>query len=219
MDKRRLYGLLLANKIEIDKIHHGVPVILFLKGGKVLSTSDIQFKKTFSTKYFIIMKSDTDSNCVTLMLLKKCKVCCDKFVLVPTYRYIMLDISCICGYQFLRDVCIRKCNHQPIQFDDCFCGSFSMISGYDEIVLWKSNTMDDQYGRILFEIENGDEGSLEVRKYYKYTNSYKSYPFFDRQVYDLELTNCSAITIFKSDKDMKVNGQYEIQLTSEIDYN
>lgn len=218
MNKRRLYGLLLTNKIDIGKSHQGVPVILFLKSGKVFSTCDIHSKKSFSTKYFIIMKCDTARHCVTLMLLKKCKVCCDKFVLVPTYRYITIDISCICGYQFLQDVCIRKCKHQPIQFHDCFCGSFSMLPGFDEIVLWQSNSTNDQYGRIILEIENGDEESLELRKYNKYTNSYQSYPFFDKQAYDLELTNCSSITIFKSDKNMNVNGQYEIQLTNEIDY-
>lgn len=217
-NKRRTYGLLLTNKIDIGKSHQGVPVILFLKGGKVFRTSDIQASKPFSTNYFFIMKNDALSHCVTLMLLKKCKVCSDKFVLVPTYRYITIDKSCICGYQFLCDICIRKCNHQPIQFYDSICGSFSMKPGYDEIVLWQSNSMDDQYGRFIFEIENGDEECLEVRKYNKFTNSYKSYPFFDQQAYDLELTNCSTVTIVKSDKNMNVKGQYEIQLANEIEY-
>lgn len=89
------------------------------------------------------------------MHLRPCSLCCDKTVLIPMDKYITIDMSCLCGYQSIPNICIRECNHPRIEIKDCICGPFTILPGNDETVLWQSNLAAEQYGSINLFIKKG----------------------------------------------------------------
>ncbi|MDR7078520.1 hypothetical protein J2Y03_003572 [Neobacillus niacini] len=198
---------------DIRKIPWGIPVLLFLKGNNHCVNG------IFSTKFLLLNQFDDDKKCVTARELKKCKVCCDEFVLIPTDVCISFDIGCICGFQVFPDTCVRKCEHPPIEFEDSICGNFAITSGFQEAVIWQSNFGDHQYGRVSIEVEKGEKIGLKLGAYNKFTSMVESYPLFETPSYAFDLSNYSSIAIFKSNLDSEVSGQYEIDLISQIEIN
>lgn len=198
---------------DIRKIPRGIPVLLFLK------SNGHGVNGIFSTKFLLLNRFDDDKKCVTARELKRCKVCRDEFVLIPSNVCITFDIDCISGFQVFPDTCVRKCKHPPIEFEDSICGNFAITSGFQETVIWQSNIRGQQISHICITVEKGEKVGLELRAYNKFTDMFESYPLFEAPSYAFDLTNYSSLTIFKSNLDTEVSGQYKIDIFSEIEMN
>ena len=198
---------------DIRKIPRGIPVLLFLKG------NGHGVNGIFSTKFLLLNQFDDDRQCVTARELKKCKVCRDEFVLVPTDVCITFDIGCIFGVQVFPDTLVRKCKHPPIEFEDSICGNFAITSGFQEAVIWQSNIRGHQISRICITVEKGEQIGLKLRAYNKFTNMFESCTLFEGPSYALDLTKYSSLSILKSNLDTEVSGQYKIDIISEIEMN
>jgi hypothetical protein len=204
---------LLTSMQDIRKIPRGIPVLLFLK------SNGRGVNGIFSTKFLLLNQFDDDKKCVTARELKKCKVCRDEFVLVPTDVCITFEIGCIFGFQVFPDTCVRNCKHPPIEFEDSICGNFAITRGFQEAVIWQSNIRGHQISRICITVEKGEMIGLELRAYNKFTDMFESYPLFEAPSNPFDLTNCSSLAIFKSNLDTEVSGQYKIDIISEIEIN
>lgn len=199
----------------IDCLDH--PGIFYLKDGSLFKANSFKSKRHFTTEFFLITKINATKNCLTLMLLRPCTLCCDKMVLVPMNEFITIDMSCLCGYQSIPNMCIRECNHLPIQITDCVCGPFTMLPGVDETVLWQSNLLAEQYGSINLCIKKGRETSLKLRIYFNNQRDYKTFQLIDQKLYNFSVTDCSLIKVLRSDIETKVQGIFEIKLQSVIE--
>src|SRR5699024_5954799 len=105
------------------------PVMLFLKDGSSFKASSFKGEQHFTTEFFLVTQKSTIKNCLTLMLLKPCSLCCDATVLMPVDEFITIDISCFCGYQSIPDICIKECHHPSIRIKDSICGPFTILPG------------------------------------------------------------------------------------------
>lgn len=199
----------------IDCLDH--PGIFYLKDGSLFKANSFKSKRHFTTEFFLITKINATKNCLTLMLLRPCTLCCDKMVLVPMNEFITIDTSCLCGYQSIPNMCIRECNHPPIQITDCVCGPFTMLPGVDETVLWQSNLLAEQYGSVNLCIKKGKETSLKLRIYFNNQRDYKTFQLIDQKLYNFSVTDCSLIKVLRSDIETKVQGIFEIKLQSVIE--
>lgn len=197
----------------IDRLDQ--PMVFMLKDGGLFKVNS--FKSHFTTEFFLITQVNDSENCVTLMLLRPCNLCCDQTVLMPMDECITIDMSCFCGYQPISNVCIRACNHPPIRLKDCICGRFTMLPENDGVVLWQSNLVAEQSGSINLYIEKGKEEPLTLRLYFNDSNEYKVYQLMGKASYKFSLTNCSFIKIVKADKMAKVQGSFEIELEHVIE--
>lgn len=195
----------------------GNPIMLSLNDGSLFKANSFKSKRHFTTEFFLITKINTTKNCLTLMLLRPCTLCCDKMVLVPMDEFITIDMSCFCGYQFIPNVCIRECNHPPIQITDCVCGPFTMLPGVDETVLWQSNLLAEQYGSVNLCIKQGKGTPLKLRIYFNNQRDYKTFQIIDEKSYKFSVTDCSRIEVFRSNIETKVQGVFEIKLQSVIE--
>lgn len=195
------------------------PMMFFLKDGSLFKAISFKSKRHFTTEFFLITKINTTKNCLTLMLLRPCTLCCDKMVLMPMDEFITIDMSCFCGYQSIPNVCVRECHHPPIQITDCVCGPFTMMFGVDETVLWQSNLLAEQCGTINLYIRKGEKVPLKIRIYFNDQRNYETYQLIDEKSYKFSVTDCSRIIILRSNTDTqaKVQGIFEIKWQSVIE--
>lgn len=191
------------------------PVTLFLKKGNMFQAKSSNSKHQYVTEYFLITHINDTNSCLTLMLLRPCSVCSDQFVLIPTDEFIIIDKRVFCGYQSLKDTCIRKCNHPSVIMKDCICVSFTLLSEHNESVLWQSNMDAHQLAFIDLNIDKDHEGHSELRIYGNDT-SYESYQLIGCKSYNFWITDCSQITILKKHMET-VKGVFKIKLYSEIE--
>lgn len=199
----------------IDCLDH--PMMLFLKDGSLFKANSFKSKRHFTTEFFLITKINTTKNCLTLMLLRPCTLCCDKMVLMPMDEFITIDMSCFCGYQSILNACVRACNHPPIQITDCVCGSFTMLPGVGETVLWQSNLLAEQYGSVNLCIKEGKETPLKLKIYFNNEREYKTVQLIDQKPYNFSIADCSLIKVLRSNIETKVQGLFEIKLQSVIE--
>lgn len=199
----------------IDCLDH--PVMLFLKGGSLFKASSFKSKYHFTTQFFLITQINNTKNCLTLILLRPCNVCCDQTVFIPGDEFITIDMSCFCGYQSIPDTCVRECNHPPIRIEDCICGPFTIFPGNDETILWQSNLMAEQYGSINLCIKKGREDNLKLRIYFNDPEEYETYQLINRKSYNFFVTGCSVIKIVRSNIETKVQGVFKIEWQSMIE--
>lgn len=195
------------------------PMMLYLKDGSLLKASSFKSKRHFTTEFFLVTQINDTKNCLTLMLLKPCSLCSDASVLMPSDEFITIDMSCLCGYQSIPNICIRKCNHPPIRIKDCICGPFAILPGNDESTIWQSNLPAEQYGTINLHIGKGEKVPLKLKIYFNNQMDYEIYQLTDKKSYKFSVTDCSRIKILRSNPNIKakVQGIFEIELQSVIE--
>lgn len=191
------------------------PVILYLKDGSLLQANSFKSKRHVKTEFFLIKQ--LNKNCLTLVLLRPCSVCCEKNVLIPMDEYITIDISCLCGYQSIPNVCIRECTHPPIHTKDCVCGPFTIPSGEEEVIIWQSNLLAEQCGFISLCIDKGIEDSLKLRIYSNHQMENKTYHLMGRKSSEFFVTDCSMIKILRSNNETKLQGTFDMKWQSVIE--
>lgn len=194
-------------------------MMLFLKNGSLLKANSSKSKYHFTTEFFLITQINVTKNCLTLMLLKPCSLCRDANIMMPVDEFITIDLSCICGYQSIPNICIMKCNHQPIHIKDCICGPFAILPDNDESILWQSNLSAEQYTTINLYIGKGVEVPLKLRIYFNGQSDYETYQLVGEKSYKFSVIDCSQIKILRSTTNTKakVQGMFEIELQSMIE--
>jgi hypothetical protein len=193
------------------------PVVLYLDDGSIFKANSFKSKRHFSTQFFLITKVNKTKNCITLMLLRPCSVCDEETVFRPIDEFITIDLSYFCGYQSIPNVCIRECNHPPIQIKDCICGLFTIFPQNNETVLWQSNVEAEQYFTIHLWIKEGEKENLKLRVYYNNSKEYKTYQLIDQKSYYFSVTDCSLIKVLRAPTTTKVKGLFIIEWKSMID--
>lgn len=171
-------------------------------------------KRHVMTKFFVITQINQTTNCLTLKLLLPCSLCCDKDVLIPVDKFITIDMNCLCGYQFIPNICIRECSHPLIHIKDCICGPFTIPTGKDGMILWQSNLPIIQYGFINLHIEKGIEDSLKLRIYSNNLTEDKIYQLTGQKSYEFFVTGYSVIKILRSNIETELQGTFDIKWQS-----
>lgn len=193
--------------MDLDKKCLYRPVIFFKRNGELLSVENIQNQSM--TEFFLI--TSIDKNSMTLMQLSPCLVCYPSCTLEPTYQYTTIAKNVLCGYQLLEDFYIRNCNHIIASFTDCIYKTFTIVPGYDEITLWKSNLADNQYGSLRVWLQELPSTPIEIVVHQK-----------DKEVISLLysesilLDQCIKVTIRTNGKE-KVKGVFKIDMESIVD--
>lgn len=182
------------------------PVILFLKNGKMFSMVDE--KTNVETNFFCIVS--IKGQMITLMKLIPCYVCLTKFNLKPTYQYVLMDCSTFCGYHIIEDACIHKCEHPYVCFIDRFCKSFSIVTGHDEIVLWRSNVNGHQSGILQLSLEELDSFA-EIIMYNE--TGFSRYPLCSNTYF---LNQCKQISII-SNTAKRIKGVFTIEMNTIVE--
>lgn len=191
------------------------PMIFYLKNGDLFQANSFKSGHHEFTHFFLIKKINKIKNCITLMLLRSCSLCCDQDVLVPLNECITIDMSCFCGFQPISNVCIRECSHPPICMDDCVCGSFTIPSGEREVTIWRSNLPLTQFGFINIGLKKELEAPLKLR-IYSNPLEYKTYQLADQKSYEFFVTDYSVIKIIKSSIEANLQGTFDIKWRSVI---
>lgn len=194
------------------------PKIFILSDGSIFKATSFKSKRHFMTEFFLITKIDKAKNCLTLMLLRPCSVCCDENVFIPMDEFITIDMSCLCGYQSIPNTCMRRCDHPPSVINDCICGPFTLLPENDEMVLWQSNVKGDQCGSIKLSIHKGENIPLILKIYFSNQKDYKTYPLIDEESCVFTISDCSKIKLLRPETDTKVQGIYEIRMKSLIEH-
>lgn len=191
------------------------PVIFYLQGGTVLSSIGLHGKKPFTTKFYLITSTDHSSGCMNLRLLKPSKHCSNQMILVPSDTCITVDRNCICGFQFFPCIPVGECEQSPIIIKDCLCAPFSILAGYKETVLWKTNFNSSFSGSLSLCIEEGFHESLELRVYHHNLHEYCTYPITQKDEFFI-FQDCKMISLNRKVPLKKVKGIFEIEMAGEI---
>lgn len=201
-------------KVIMDK-YCQYPVVFYLQGGMIFTSSGLHGKKTFTTKFFLISSISENSTCMKLRLLKPSKHCSNKMILVPSETCITIDMKCICGLQFLPCIPVGECEHEPIIIKDCICAPFVILGGYKETVLWKTNLESPFSGTLSLCFEEGFHESLELRVYHHNLHEYCTYPITQEDEFFI-LQDCKMITLHRKVPLKKVKGIFEIEMAGEL---
>lgn len=192
------------------------PMIFYLKDGGLLQANSFKHIPHRSTHFFQVKQMNKAKNCMTLMLLRPCTLCCGQDVLVPMDECITIDVSCLCGYQTISNICIRACHHVPICTRDCVCGLFSIPVGVNEITIWQSNVSFPQYGCLNITFESEHKPPVKLSICTNGSTGNKIYQLTNQTSYHFHVTNDSIIKIITPTLDAKVKGAFDIQWKSVI---
>ena len=190
--------------MELDKNCLYRPVIFYKRNGELLSVENIHYHSI--TKFFLL--TAIHKNCVTLMHLRPCLACYPTCSLEPTYYFTTIEKSVLCSYQLFEEYYPCHCYHTIASFNDCIYNPFTILSGYDEMVLWKSNFADIQYGTLQVWVQEYTSTPIEIIIHQKNGKMIRSL-----NSGCIKLDQCVKVTIKTNGKE-KVKGVFKINMES-----
>lgn len=190
--------------IHLDEECLNKPVMLFNKDGEIFKMKSIN--SDVESRYFLIRT--INKSCIELMCLHACYRCFEEYALSPTNQYIMIDKTVFCGYHLLSDsdICMKKCTHHTCCIHDRFSQRFTICSGNDEIIIWKSNNYNKQFGTLQLFMEE----QRPIKVVVQHMDGHKTTYWHPHTIY---LDQCRKITIHSKGIE-KITGVFTINMNS-----
>ncbi len=182
------------------------PVMLYNKKGEIFKMKSMN--SDVESKFFLMIA--INKKCITLMCLHTCYLCIEKNALAPTHQYITIDKTVFCGYHIVSDICIKKSTHNTCCIHDRFSLRFTIWPGNDEMIIWKSNSYNKQFGTLQLFIEE----TTPVKVVIHHMDGNKTIYQHANTIY---LDQCWKITIHTKGKE-KVTGVCNIKMYSIVPY-
>lgn len=187
------------------------PILIYTKKGNVLETYGIDNNCMFSTIYYLPVKETT--HCYIFRLLVPVKFC-EQLFFKQTESTITVNKDCILGTHFLCDGTITNDVIIHQSFDDCIKGDYKIAKGFQETVIWQSNT-ENYEGEAKLEYKHGKEKWLEVYVEDK-AGHIKRYKLIKNGSLTVKLKEVQSLKVAKQYVESKALGHYSIEVHGEI---